>query len=91
MAEGLRLNTTLTPLDLLDNCLREGGSQSLAETLRLNTTVTKLSLAVNRQGEDGGRALAEKLRLYALPTSTLAAMTWNSCSLLFRYLLGLGR
>ncbi len=45
LAEALRLNTTVTELDLDDNGngLGEGGGRTLAETLRLNTTLTELT------------------------------------------------
>jgi len=47
LAEALRLNTTLTSLDLDEKVLREGGGRALEETLRLNTTVTSLTLGGN--------------------------------------------
>ena len=63
LAETLRLNTTLTLLDLGVNGLGEGGGRALAETLRLNTTLTSLDLFGIGLRDDGGRALAETLRL----------------------------
>ena len=38
LAEELRVNTTLTSLNLGCNALEEGGGRALAEALRLNTT-----------------------------------------------------
>jgi hypothetical protein len=38
LAEALRVNTTLTSLNLGCNALEEGGGRALAEALRLNTT-----------------------------------------------------
>jgi len=73
LAETLRLNTTLTSLNLRGNGLREGGGQALAETLRLlNKTVTSLNLRSNGLGEGGGRALAEALRL----NTTVTSLEW---------------
>jgi hypothetical protein len=77
LAETLRLNNTVTSLDLGNNnnlrlrgnSLREGGGRALTETLRLNTTVTSLDLSENFLGEGGGRALAETLRLNTTVTS----------------------
>ena len=40
----MRVNTTLTNLDLGGNQLGEGGGRALAETLRLNTSLTSLKL-----------------------------------------------
>jgi hypothetical protein len=68
LAEALRLNTTVTSLDLGVNDMGEGGA--LAEILRLNTTLESLNLRENGLGEGGGRALAEALRL----TTTLASL-----------------
>ena len=47
LAKTLRLNITLTSLDLGGNDLGEGGGRALAETLRLNTTLTSLDLSDN--------------------------------------------
>ncbi len=44
LAKTLRLNTTLTSLDLFGNGLGEGGGRAFAETLRLNSTLTSLGL-----------------------------------------------
>jgi hypothetical protein len=52
MAETLRLNTTITSLDLYRNRLGEGGWRALAEALGLNTTVTSLNLNGNGLGEE---------------------------------------
>ena len=40
LAETLRLNSTVTSLNLGANGLGEGGGRTLAETLRPNTTLT---------------------------------------------------
>jgi Ran GTPase-activating protein (RanGAP) involved in mRNA processing and transport len=57
LAEALRLNTTVTSLDLHDNDLGDGVGRALAETLRLNTTLTSLNLGSNVLGEGRGRSL----------------------------------
>jgi Ran GTPase-activating protein (RanGAP) involved in mRNA processing and transport len=44
LAEALRLNSTLTSLNLGDNGLGEGAGRALAEALRLNTSLTSLKL-----------------------------------------------
>ena len=79
LAEVLRLNTTVTWLDLDSNYLGEGGGRSLADALRLDTTVTSIDLESNYlggpalpggPGEGGERALAEALHL----NNTLASI-----------------
>jgi len=54
MAEVLRVNSTLTSLDLKNNCLEEGGRQAIAEALRVNSTLTSIDLDNNYVGEGGG-------------------------------------
>ena len=57
LAEKLRLNNTLTSLNLSVNHLDEDGGRALAETLRVNTALTSLDLSLNDLGEGGGQAL----------------------------------
>ncbi len=57
LAEALRLNTTLTSLNLSDNGLGEGGGRALAEGLRLNTTLSCRStlVGITWKWAEGGR------------------------------------
>ena len=50
LAETLRLNTTLTWINLYNKDLGEGGGRALAKTLLLNTTLTSLDLGGNGLG-----------------------------------------
>ena len=63
IAETLRVNTTITELDLMQTDLCEGGVQAIAEALRVNTTLTKLNLYGNKLVQGGGLAIAEALRV----------------------------
>ena len=75
----MRLNTTLTFLDIGGNGLGEGGGRALAETVRLNTTITLFNIGENGLGEGGVRALGEALRLNtALAT---VKIYWNRLGL----------
>jgi hypothetical protein len=51
IAAVLRVNTTLTNLDLHYNQLGDGGGQAIASALRVNTTLTNLNLEYNELGE----------------------------------------
>ena len=56
IADALRVNSTVTLLDLGNNELGEGGAQTIAEALRVNSTVSSLNLRSNGVGvraEDG--------------------------------------
>jgi Ran GTPase-activating protein (RanGAP) involved in mRNA processing and transport len=72
IAEALRVNTTLTELNLGSNDLGDGAGRAIAEALRVNTMLTSLELGGNRLGKDEGlRAIVETLRVnhahFALP------------------------
>ena len=62
-AEYLRVNTTLTVLDLCGNNIGDAGATQLADCLRVNRTLTSLSLYVNRIGDVGAMRLVECLRV----------------------------
>ena len=47
IAEALRVNTTVTSLNLCGNDIGERGVQAIAEALRVNSTVTSLNLERN--------------------------------------------
>ena len=57
--ETLRLNDTVTSLDLFHNALGEGGGRALAEAPRLNTTVTSLDIRSNYLGVEQESALCQ--------------------------------
>jgi Ran GTPase-activating protein (RanGAP) involved in mRNA processing and transport len=63
IAAALRVNHTLTMLDLSNNELGEGGGQAIAAALRVNHTLTDLDLVYNELGEGGGQAIAAALRV----------------------------
>jgi Leucine-rich repeat (LRR) protein len=69
LGEALRLNTTLTSLDLVEGFFRDEGVRALGEALRLNSTLTSLNLGCNEIGDEGARALGEALRLNSTLTS----------------------
>ena len=48
MAEALKVNTTLTKLDLMYNQIGNQGAQALVEALKVNTTLIELTLWENR-------------------------------------------
>ena len=58
----LRVNTSLTFLDLRFNSIANEGAHSLSEALRLNTCLTLLNLSYNLIGDEGALSLSEALR-----------------------------
>ncbi|KAF9944968.1 hypothetical protein BGZ70_004169, partial [Mortierella alpina] len=63
LAEALKINKTLTNLDLQRNSIAYKGGQSLAEALKVNKTLRNLILAVNAIGDGGGQVLAKALKI----------------------------
>jgi hypothetical protein len=64
LQEVLRVNTTVTSLNLRENNLGEGGGpRAIAEALRVNHTLQTLYLWSNNLGHDGAQAIAEALRV----------------------------
>ena len=59
----LRVNTSVTSLDLRDNSIGEEGASSLSEALRVNTSLTSLNLSDNSIGVEGASSLSEALRV----------------------------
>ncbi|XP_044177994.1 NLR family CARD domain-containing protein 3-like isoform X2 [Acropora millepora] len=65
----LRVNTSLTSLDLSQNSIGVEGASSLSQTLRVNTSLTSLCLYWNSIGDDGASSLSEALRVNTSLTS----------------------
>ncbi|XP_067050400.1 NLR family CARD domain-containing protein 3-like isoform X2 [Acropora muricata] len=65
----LRVNTSLTSLDLSGNSIGSKGASSLSEVLRVNTSLTSLCLTDNSIGAEGASSLSEALRVNTSLTS----------------------
>lgn len=59
LCDGLRVNSSLTSLDLPDNNISDKGVALLAVAIRNNSSLTQLQLAYNRISDAGAAALAE--------------------------------
>ena len=62
LAAVLKINTTLTILDLCANNIGPSGAESLATTLKTNTALTILDLSYNNIGPAGAESLAAALK-----------------------------
>ena len=65
----LRVNTSLTTLDLSENSIGDKGASSLSEALRVNTSLTSLHLSENSIGDEGASSLSEALTVNTSLTS----------------------
>ncbi|KAF9948443.1 hypothetical protein BGZ72_009648 [Mortierella alpina] len=69
IAEVLKVNSTLTTLDLQNNNIRDDEAKALAEALKTNWTVATLNLENNSIGSDGAKALAGSLKTNSTVTT----------------------
>ena len=63
LTRALRVNTSLSSLDLHDNSIRDEGANLLAQALRENTSLSSLDLSRNSIGNDGANSFAQALRV----------------------------
>ncbi|WP_342269486.1 leucine-rich repeat domain-containing protein [Rickettsia endosymbiont of Orchestes rusci] len=64
LAEGLKINNSITQLSLSSNHqIEDEGAKALAELLKKNNSITQLNLCFNRIGDEGAKALAEALKI----------------------------
>ena len=63
LAEAIKVNPTVTHLNLTDNNIGDAGAASLAEAMKVNTTLTQLSLWDNNIGAAGAASLAEAMKV----------------------------
>src|SRR3990167_5808111 len=75
LAEALKVNSTITTIDLRSNKIDAAGAQALAEALKVNSTITTIDLMHNQIGAAGAQALAEALKQKA--TITRLDLAWN--------------
>ena len=65
----LRVNTSLTSLNLSRNSIGDEGANSLSQALRVNTSLTTLNLSYNSIGDEGANFLSQALRVNTSLTS----------------------
>ena len=72
----MKVNTTLTELDLSDN-IGAAGAASLAEAMKVNTTLTQLSLWNNIIGDAGAASLAEAMKVNTTVTDLHLSISYS--------------
>ncbi|KJE90017.1 hypothetical protein CAOG_009423 [Capsaspora owczarzaki ATCC 30864] len=73
IAEALKVNTTVTKIELCQNQIGEVGARALAETLKVNETVTWIAIWRNQIGDAGASAVAEALKVNKTVTCLILA------------------
>ncbi|XP_015777590.1 PREDICTED: protein NLRC3-like [Acropora digitifera] len=76
LSRALKVNTSLSSLNLAWNSIGNEGANSLAEALTVNTSLSSLNLAWNSIGNEGANSLAEALTVNTSLSSLNLA--WNS-------------
>ena len=76
LADCLRVNSTLTGLDLFSCRIGDAGATQLADCLRVNTALRSLELQGNGIGDEGATTLADSLRVNTSLKSL--NLSWNS-------------
>ena len=69
LSQALRINASLTSLDLYYSFIGDEGANSLSQALRVNTSLTSLDLAFNSIGAEGANFLSEALKVNTSLTS----------------------
>ena len=59
----VKVNKTLTNLDLSDNGMSEAGATSIAEVIKFNKTLTNLNLCSNGISDAGATFVAEAMKV----------------------------
>ena len=72
----LRVNTSITFLDLSHSWIGDEGGNSLSEALRVNTSLTFLDLSQTFIGDEGADSLSEALRVNTSITSLNLSLSW---------------
>ncbi|KAL0239611.1 hypothetical protein GEMRC1_009719 [Eukaryota sp. GEM-RC1] len=67
--EMLKVNTTVTRVNLGHNYIVTEGARALADALKVNSTITSVSLVMNLIKDEGARALANALKVNTSLTS----------------------
>ena len=63
LAEAIKVNTTLTKLNLKNDNISAANAAYLSEAMKINTTLTLLNLSNNKIGAAGASSLAEALKV----------------------------
>ena len=79
LSEALKVNSTLTTINLEQNSIGPEGAAALSEALKVNSTLTTINLYGNSIGHEGAAALSKALK--ANSTLTTMDLRGNTCGL----------
>ena len=65
----MKVNSTLTSINLFNNYIGNEGAVAIAEALKVNSTLTSINLCASDIGNDGAVAIAEALKVNSTLTS----------------------
>jgi hypothetical protein len=76
LADALKVNSTITSIDLSYNNVGDDGAKALADVLKVNSTTTSIDLSYNNVDVAGAKALADALKVNSAITTI--DLTYNS-------------
>jgi hypothetical protein len=76
LADALKVNSTITSINLSNNNVGVDGAKALAAALKVNSTITSINLSNNNVGVDGAKALADALKDNS--TITSISLSYNN-------------
>ena len=79
LSGALKVNSSLTNLDLRSNRIGDSDAQALSDALEINTTLTKLDLSDNSIGASGARFLSTAIKINASLTTLNLARNKITC------------
>ena len=63
LSDAIKVNNTLTNLDLSGNAIGDSGAGFLSEAIKVNTVLTNLNLSVNEIGASGAGSLSDAIKV----------------------------
>ena len=75
IGEALKVNTSLTEINLWGNNIGDEGGKAIGEALKVNTSLTEISLYGNNIGAEGAKAIREALKVNTSLTKIYSGFT----------------
>jgi Ran GTPase-activating protein (RanGAP) involved in mRNA processing and transport len=71
LADALKVNSTITSINLSFNYVGDDGVKALGDALKVNSAITTINFSNNYVGVDGAKAFADALKVRKVATVVL--------------------